>query len=94
VSSTEQSTVPSLPPKERLLILAELFALTALSWLYLVRMPMSATDFGAVIVRLATPISPGLVNFWLAFIMWAVMDGCDDVTGRGSDDPDVYAHSA
>jgi len=73
MSSTEQSAVPSLPPKERLLILAELFALTALSWLYLVRMPMSATDFGVVVVRLATPISPGLVNFWLAFMMWAVM---------------------
>jgi predicted metal-binding membrane protein len=73
MSSTEQTAIPALSPRERLLILAELSALTALSWLYLVRMPMSATDFGAVVVRLAAPLSPGLVNFWLAFMMWAVM---------------------
>jgi predicted metal-binding membrane protein len=73
MSSTEQTAIPVLPPRERLLILAELSALTALSWLYLVRMPMSATDFGAVVVRLAAPLSLGLVNFWLAFMMWAVM---------------------
>ena len=73
MSSTEQTAVPALPPNERLLILAELFALTALSWLYLVRMPMSAADFGAVVVRLAAPLSPGLANCWLTFMMWAVM---------------------
>jgi len=73
MSSTEQTAIPALPASDRLLILAELSVLTALSWLYLVRMPMSAADFGAVVVRLTAPISPGFVNFWLAFMMWAVM---------------------
>jgi predicted metal-binding membrane protein len=73
MSSTEETAIPALPASYRLLILAELSALTVFSWLYLVRMPMSAEDFGAVIVRLAAPISPRFVNFWLAFMMWAVM---------------------
>ncbi len=73
MSSTEETAIPALPASYRLLILAGLSALTAFSWLYLVRMPMSAEDFGAVVVRLAAPISPGFVNFWLAFMMWAVM---------------------
>ncbi len=68
-----QPSIPALPQRERLVILAELTALTALSWLYLVRMPMSASDFGAMGVRIATPIPASVVSLWLVFMMWAVM---------------------
>jgi predicted metal-binding membrane protein len=68
-----QPSIPALPQRERLLILAELTALTALSWLYLVRMPMSASDFGAMGARIAAPIPVSVVSLWLVFMMWAVM---------------------
>jgi predicted metal-binding membrane protein len=64
---------PALPWRERLLILAELIALTALSWLYLLRMPMSASDFGAMAARISAPLPSSVVNLWIIFMMWAVM---------------------
>ncbi|HKN01499.1 MAG TPA: DUF2182 domain-containing protein [Candidatus Binataceae bacterium] len=73
MESAPQTSVPVLPARERIVILTELAALTALSWLYLVRMPMSASDFGATAARLTSPLPPGVVDLWLVFMMWAVM---------------------
>ena len=55
------------------MILAALLTLTALSWLYLVWMPMSASDFGSIGARIAAPVPPTVVNLWLVFVMWVVM---------------------
>jgi predicted metal-binding membrane protein len=73
MESIRYPSLPALPARERILILVELIALTALSWTYLVRMPMSASDFGAMTARLAAPIPASLVDLWLVFMMWAVM---------------------
>ncbi|MGO9453762.1 MAG: DUF2182 domain-containing protein [Candidatus Binataceae bacterium] len=73
MESAPQASVPALPARERLVILTELAVLTALSWLYLVRMPMSASDFGATAARMASPLPPGVIDLWLVFMMWAVM---------------------
>jgi predicted metal-binding membrane protein len=67
------TSVPQLPARERLLTLAELGGLTALAWIYLVRMPMSPGDLGGVLARLAAPMPSQLVDAWLTFMMWAVM---------------------
>jgi predicted metal-binding membrane protein len=66
-------SMTALARRDRVVILAEVAGLTALSWLYLVRMPMSASDFGEFAARLAAPIPAGIVQLWLVFMMWAVM---------------------
>jgi predicted metal-binding membrane protein len=65
--------VPSLPIRARLLTLAELAALTALSWLYLLHMPMTVREMGSVVARLLEPMPAGWVAVWPTFMMWAVM---------------------
>jgi predicted metal-binding membrane protein len=65
--------ISALPVRERFAILAELGILTALSWIYLVRMPMSASDFGPAIARLAAPLRTDVIDVSLTFMMWAVM---------------------
>jgi predicted metal-binding membrane protein len=72
-TSEQIVALPPLPICDRVIIVAELAALTALAWLYLVRMPMSAADFGAVAARLAAPVPSEVVDLWLTFMMWAVM---------------------
>jgi len=72
-SSERLGAISALPARDRTLILVELGALTALSWLYLVRMPMSASDFGEVAARIAAPMPSGVVELWIVFMMWAVM---------------------
>ena len=74
MTSSEQLSAPAaLPARDRALILVELGVLTLLSWLYLVRMPMSASDFGEIAARIAAPMPPGVVDLWIVFMMWAVM---------------------
>ncbi len=67
------AAAPALPIGERVLLYGGLAALTILSWIYLVRMPMApmeAGDFGA---HLLMALSPRLADLWLTFMMWAVM---------------------
>jgi len=46
---------------------------TVLAWLYLVWMPMSASNFGGFGRRLLGATSPEVANAWIMFLMWAVM---------------------
>lgn len=62
-----------LPRHERLTLLAALAAITALSWLYLVKMPMVPADLGAAGARLLSMLPPRLADVWLTFMMWSVM---------------------
>jgi len=62
-----------LPWRERLTLLAAIAAITALSWLYLIRMPMMPADLGAAGSRLLSMLPPKFADLWLTFMMWAVM---------------------
>jgi predicted metal-binding membrane protein len=64
---------PALPFGERILLCGGLAALTALAWLYLVRMPMAPQDFGGFGARILSALPPRLADLWLTFMMWAVM---------------------
>jgi predicted metal-binding membrane protein len=59
--------------RERAYLLTEIIAVSALAWIYLVRMPMSAADFGMLAARIAAPLPTPLVDFSICFLMWAVM---------------------
>jgi len=67
------TTAPALPLGEQVLLYAELAALTALSWLYLVRMPMTPQDLGGLGARLLSALPPQWADLYLTFMMWAVM---------------------
>jgi predicted metal-binding membrane protein len=58
---------------ERAYLLTEMTAVSALAWIYLIRMPMSVTDFGSVAARIAAPLPSPVVDFSICFLMWAVM---------------------
>jgi predicted metal-binding membrane protein len=58
---------------ERLTLLSALAAISALAWLYLIRMPMAPADFGTVGARLLSVLPPKLADVWLTFMMWVVM---------------------
>ncbi len=74
-SNTEggSSIVPALPLHNRVVIWNALGAITALSWLYLVRMPMTPRDLGSIGILLTAAMSPHWAEVWLTFMMWAVM---------------------
>jgi predicted metal-binding membrane protein len=65
--------MPRLPPAERFTLFAALAAITGVSWLYLIKMPMAPVDFGTLGGRLLSALPPRLADFWLLFLMWAVM---------------------
>ena len=67
------SITQRLPQRERLFLLAALAAISALSWLYLIKMPMVPADLGAVGARLLSVPPPRLADVWLTFMMWSVM---------------------
>jgi predicted metal-binding membrane protein len=69
----ENTELRALPLRERAYIVLELAAVTLLAWLYLVKMPMTPSDLGGVVARLAAPLPSTIVDFWLTFMMWAVM---------------------
>jgi predicted metal-binding membrane protein len=64
---------PRLPLRERLTLVGALATISALSWLYLIRMPMVPADLGAVGARLLSVLPPRLADLWLIFMMWSVM---------------------
>jgi predicted metal-binding membrane protein len=65
--------VPTLPLGEQVLLYAELTVLSALAWLYLVRMPMTPQDLGGLGARMLSALPPQWADLWLTFMMWAVM---------------------
>jgi predicted metal-binding membrane protein len=67
------AAAPRLPWRQRLTLLAALAAVTVLSWLYLIRMPMVPADLGAAGARLLSVLPPKLADIWLTFMMWSVM---------------------
>jgi predicted metal-binding membrane protein len=67
------AAVPALPIGERILLYGELAALSALAWLYLVRMPMKPQDLGGLGARMLSALPPRWADLWLTFMMWAVM---------------------
>jgi predicted metal-binding membrane protein len=69
----ENPPLRPLPTRDRVYVVTELFAVTSLAWLYLVRMPMAPADFGGLVARLAAPIPQPMVDLGLTFMMWAVM---------------------
>jgi predicted metal-binding membrane protein len=64
---------PALPMGERIVLYSELAAISALAWLYLVRMPMTPQDLGTVGARILSALPPQLSDLWITFMMWAVM---------------------
>jgi predicted metal-binding membrane protein len=64
---------PRLPLRERLKLLIALAAISALAWLYLLRMPMTAADLGSIGARLLSVLPLSVTDVWLTFMMWAVM---------------------
>jgi predicted metal-binding membrane protein len=62
-----------LPLGDRVLLYAELAVLSTLAWLYLVRMPMTPQDLGALGARMLSVLPPRVADLWLTFMMWAVM---------------------
>ena len=64
---------PRLPLREWLTLVGTLAVITALSWLYLVRMPMVPADLGTAGARLLSVLPPRLADVWLLFMMWSVM---------------------
>jgi predicted metal-binding membrane protein len=59
--------------RDRAILWTSLAAITLIAWLYLLRMPMSAADFGGSAQRALMTMPPTLVEGGLAFMMWAVM---------------------
>jgi predicted metal-binding membrane protein len=64
---------PSLPLSDRLILWGELAAITALSWIYLIRMPMTPGDLPAIAARWLSVLPQAAAAWWLVFMMWTVM---------------------
>ncbi len=76
VSSASAAAHPpaaTLPLGERAALGLALAAITALAWLYLIRMPMTPGDLGGLSARLLSAVPPQWASLWLIFMMWAVM---------------------
>jgi predicted metal-binding membrane protein len=69
----DQWAVERLVRRDRAFALAALVVLTALSWLYLVRMAGGMSAPGDVHMAMPSPRTWTLVDFLLLFVMWAVM---------------------
>jgi predicted metal-binding membrane protein len=64
---------PALPLGDRIILYGELALLSALAWLYLVRMPMTPQALGGLGARILSALPPQWAGLWLTFMMWAVM---------------------
>ena len=67
------AAAPALPIGEQILLWSGLAALTALAWLYLVRMPMATQDLGGLGTRMLSALPARWADWPLTFLMWAVM---------------------
>ena len=66
-------TAPALPIGERFVLWGDLAAMTALAWLYLIRMPMTPQGLGGVAARIIFALPSRWQDWPLTFLMWAVM---------------------
>jgi predicted metal-binding membrane protein len=69
----EAMAAPALPLTDRIAIWGGLAGITAIAWLYLVRMPMTPAGLGGFGARILSAVPPRMANLWLNFMMWAVM---------------------
>jgi len=67
------ASAPALPLGDRIILYGELALLSALAWLYLVRMPMTPEALGGLAERMLSVLPPQWADLWLTFMMWAVM---------------------
>jgi predicted metal-binding membrane protein len=72
-SAPAANGAPSLPSRDRAVIWIGLIALSALAWIYLARMPMSANDFSPIVARILAAMPAGMADASITFLMWAVM---------------------
>jgi predicted metal-binding membrane protein len=70
---SNHAAVPALPIRDRAILWTALAMLTALAWLYLIRMPMTPADVGGFGARILLALPSSLASAWLTFMMWAVM---------------------
>ncbi len=64
---------PVLPLRDQLTLWGGLVIITALAWLYLIRMPMAPEDLPGIAARLLGVLPAQAADLWLTFMMWAVM---------------------
>lgn len=69
----EGGMVPALPLRDQITLWGGLVAVTALAWLYLVRMPMVPADLPGLAARLLSALPAQAADLWLTFMMWTVM---------------------
>jgi predicted metal-binding membrane protein len=67
------ASVPALPLRDRIILWSALATITALAWLYLVRMPMAPADLGGFGARVLSVLAPRFSDASLTFMMWTVM---------------------
>lgn len=59
------AVTPRVSQRERLTLLSALAAISALSWLYLIRMPMAPADLGTVGARVLSVLPPKVADLWI-----------------------------
>jgi predicted metal-binding membrane protein len=64
---------PALSLRERVPLWVAIAALTALAWLYLLRMPMTPQDLGGFGARVLSALPARWADWPLTFLMWSVM---------------------
>lgn len=69
----ETPAPPALPLRDQLTLWGGLAVITALAWLYMIRMPMAPEDLPGIAARLLKVLPPQAADLWLTFMMWAVM---------------------
>jgi predicted metal-binding membrane protein len=69
----ELTAPPSLPLGDRVTLWGALAAITILSWIYLIRMPMTPGDLPAIAARWLSVLPQEDADLWLVFMMWTVM---------------------
>ena len=70
---SEVTSPPPLPLRDRATLWGGIVGVSVISWLYLLRMPMSAGALPAVVAGWLSVFPPAAVDLWLVFMMWAVM---------------------
>jgi predicted metal-binding membrane protein len=72
-SAAPQAQPGPLPLIERVALCITIAAITALAWLYLLRMPIMVDDFGGFAAYLLHLMQPRAAEFTILFLMWSVM---------------------
>ena len=70
---TEPALAPSLPRRDRIAILAGLFGVTLLAWVYLIAIALAMEEMPMSSAEMMGIHSWNALDFFLMFLMWAVM---------------------